>query len=92
VRSGFLQGRTWTQGNFRAKFSLRLGHARSDAQVDGFFIDRENFFERRFAFDNGERAPLQFRFGAKSSRDGKIRNVDAGKRHGSESLSNLAIW
>ena len=82
MRRGFLQRRTRAQRQFRAQFGLGLGHARRDAQPGGRFIDRENFFQRRLAFDNGQRARLQFRFGAQGGRHGKIRHVNAGKRHG----------
>jgi hypothetical protein len=35
---------------------------------------------------------LQFRFGAECSRHGKIRHVNAGKRHGKKSFRNFIIW
>ena len=82
VCGGFLQRRASAQCEFRAQFGLGLGHARCNAHAGGLFIDRDGFFQRRFAFENGDGARLQFRFGAQGSRHGKIRNVDAGERHG----------
>ena len=86
VRGGFLQRRSRAQGEVCAQFGLGFGHAGRDAHAGGLFIDRDNFFQRRFAFENGDGARLQFRFGAECGRHGKIRHVDAGERHGSESF------
>ena len=87
MRGRFLQSRSQSQGEFGAEFGLRLGHSRREAQAHGFFIDRNNFFERRVAFEDDDGTGLQFRFGAERSGHGKIRNVDAGERHGVEFIS-----
>ena len=76
----FLQRRTRAQGEFCAQFGLGFGHAGGNAHAGGLFIDCNNFFQWRFAFEDDERVRLQFRFGAEGGRHGKIRNVDAGER------------
>ena len=61
---GFLQRRTRAQGEFCAEFGLSFGHAGGDAHAGGLFIDGDYFFQRRFTFEDGDGARLQFRFGA----------------------------
>ena len=94
VEQGGVRGR-FAQGRARAKMSSAHSSACAlvmsgrDAQAGGFFVDGNNFFQRRLAFENGEGARLQFRFGAQGSRHGKIRHVDAGEWHGDiESFSH----
>ena len=85
----FLQSRARAKNEFRAEFGLSFGHSGRDGQVLGVCIDRDHFFQGRFAFEDRQRMGLQFWFGAERGRNGKIRDVDAGERHGDiESFSH----
>ena len=60
---------------------MGFGHSFRDAEFPGPSIHRDDLFERRLAFENGNRAWLEFGLGAEGRGDWEIRNVDAGEWH-----------
>ena len=56
--------------------------AELDAELACTIVDAENFLEWGLAFEDSDGLRTQFRFGAENGFDGKIRNEDAGERHG----------
>jgi hypothetical protein len=82
VSGGFSQRRSRAQGELRAGFDLDFCHAGLDAELARTIVDTENFLEWGLAFEDSDGLRTQFRFGAENGFDGKIRNEDAGERHG----------
>src|SRR6266568_8370857 len=81
VSSGFLKLRTVAQSDFCAAFDLQFRHTERDSGIPRFFIYRNNFLQRRLAFQYSHSPRTQIWLGAQDCLYGKISNEDAAERH-----------
>src|SRR5215470_5203710 len=82
-----LQCRARAQHNFRERIELNFRHARLDARAASLFVYSKNFLQWRFAFEHRNRLRPQLRLRPHNGFGRKVRDENAGERHGENQFS-----